>query len=111
MANGSFGSNNNRNLPNIPSFDNDGTDRRMQLRNLREHMRTLSPERWVDIVCGSILVVLGVVIACTWTGFMDGLFFNVLFPVIYVGGKILAIVVVIAVILWLISLRFRRRYW
>lgn len=116
MAIGSFGSNENRNIhPNIPnrlSVDCNGARIRSTLRNIRERAGMLSPKRWVDIVCCSILAVVGTLIACSWASFMDGLFYGVLFPVICVGGKIVTGIIVIAIIFAIISFRFRRRrFW
>lgn len=115
MANGSFGSNENRQIITEPENRRErGEHRRNQsfFSGLRNRVSSFAPEHWVDIAFGLIFLVSGIVIACNWSEFSDALFYNILFPVIYVGGKILLIVAVIAIIIGIISFRFRRRrYW
>lgn len=109
MANGVFGSNAGRQAADTLSYQDESPRSEDRLRNFRERAGALSPERWVDVICGSLFLVFAVVLACTWSGFMDGLFYNVLFPVIFVGSKILAVVAIVAVAVGLISFKFRRR--
>lgn len=116
MADGTFGSNENRRIITDPKNRQErrecGTSGGSFLSDLRYRAGNLTPERWVDIVFGLLFLVSGIAIACNWKGFSDGLFYNILFPIIYVGGKILLIVVVIAIIIGSISFRYRRRrYW
>lgn len=116
MADGTFGSNENRRINTEPDNIREHREYRSGgstfLSNSRYRVAVITPEHWVDIVFCSLFLIFGIIIACTWSSFMDGLFFNVLFPVICVGGKILAIVLIIVIVVGLISLRFRRRrYW
>ena len=116
MADGSFGSNENRRITTNPASRVEYRERRrrigMALSDLRYRTSALSPKRWVDILFGLLFFICGITIACNWRAFSDALFYNVLFPVIYVGGKILLVVIVIAIIIVSVSLRVRRRrYW
>lgn len=117
MANdGSFGSNENRRI--MTEIESRNVRREPRVGNstffadLRYRMGALAPERWVGIVFGVLFLVCGIVIACNWKAFSDTLFYDILFPIIYVGGKILLVVIVIAIIVGMITYRFRRRrYW
>ena len=116
MANGSFGSNENRRITTEPYNVREHGERRSGIRSFLSDMRyraaAISPEHWVDIVFCSLFFIFGIIIACTWSAFLDGLFFNVLFPVICVGGKILAVVLITVIVVGFIAFRFRRRrYW
>ena len=39
----------------------------------------LSPERWVDIICLTLIGIFLIVVACTWATFSETLFANILF--------------------------------
>lgn len=72
----------------------------------------LSPERWVDIICLSLIGIFIVAVACNWSAFSEALFTHILFPIIYVGAKIVAVITVIGAVFGVICSRFRRRrYW
>ena len=72
----------------------------------------LEAERWVDIICLSLIGIFLIVVACTWQSFSYALFTHVLFPVIYVGSRIVAAVAAIGTGIGLLCVRFRRRrYW
>ena len=72
----------------------------------------LSPERWVDIICLTLIGIFLIVVACTWATFSETLFANILFPVIYIGSRIVALVAAIGTGIGLLFARFRRRrYW
>lgn len=116
MANGSFGSNENRRIVTEPESRQRRRRRKTRRRSffstLRYDAGRIAPEHWVDIVCCSLLIIFGIIIACNWSAFIDGLFYKVLFPVIYVGSRIFVIVLIIAIIAGLVALSFRRRrYW
>ncbi len=103
---GQFGSNVDRVVKEYPEYNSRKRNAFLQ------RLKMLSPERWVDIVCCSLFVTIVFAVVVNWTGFMDGLFFNVLLPVISVGGKLLVVVGIIAIVVFLIKLRFhRRRFW
>lgn len=51
-------------------------------------LRRIRPERWVDIICGSLIVAFLIAVLCTWSAFSRVLFENLLFPIIYIGSKI-----------------------
>lgn len=110
---GSFGS--NRNRKNITNNDN-------RIRNIERNHNAesrlnvpanITPERWVDIICGSVIGIFLIAVLCTWSSFSELLFQNILFPVIYVGSKILALISVVGAGIGALCLKFRRRrrYW
>lgn len=70
----------------------------------------LSPERWVDIVCLSLIGLFLIIVACTWSTFSEALFTHILFPIVYVGVRILAVVSAIGVGIGLIYAKLRRRH-
>ncbi len=108
---GTFGSDSNR--------DNTGSNNIRGRRNSSPaYMRNsggigeLSPERIVDIVCLSVIGLFLLIVACTWTEFSNALFENVLFPIIYVGSRIVAGITAIGTGIGLLCARFgRRRRW
>lgn len=115
MANGSFGSNENRRKTveaQRARRRGEGAAPTSVFSSLRRKAAEITPERWVDIVCCSIFLVFGIIFACTRSKLLDGLFYNVLLPVIYVGGRALAVLLVVGVIALIVSFNFRRRrYW
>ena len=115
MANGSFGSNENRQRTvevQRVRRRGEGAESAQLFSSLRQRIAGITPERWVDIVCCSLFLVFGIILACTRSRFLDGLFYNVLLPVIYVGGRALAVLLVVGVVALIVSFNFRRRrYW
>lgn len=116
MANGSFGSNKDRIIVTEPESKRNrqqrATGRWAFLSDIRDRLSFISAQRWVDIIFGLIFLVSGIAIACNWSEFSDALFYNLLFPVIYIGSRLLFIIIVIAIIAGIVSFRFRRRrYW
>lgn len=109
---GAFGSNQNRehNYP-IDDISNRNNVRRGVAQSNFD-FRSITPERWVDIICASFIIVFLIVVICTWSSFSDALFENILFPVIYIGSKIVAIVTAIGTGIGILCAKFRRRrYW
>ncbi len=109
---GAFGSNRNREH----NYPNDGvSNRNNNRRNLIQtgfDFRSISSERWIDIICSSFIAVFLVVVICLWSSFSETLFENILFPVIYVGSKIIAFVTAIGAGIGILCAKFRRRrYW
>lgn len=113
MAGGVFGSGGRRPLPTITTKTKKTPSSKTTFSDLIKNIGPLTPERWIDIICCSLIGIFLIVTACTWRRFMDFIFYNLLFPIIYVGGKIVAIIIVVAVIIGFISfsIRRRRRYW
>lgn len=116
MADGSFGSNKNRQINTELKRTGDGrayqSGKGSFLSSFRYRVTAITPEHWVDIVFCSLFFFAGITIAWKWSSFMDFLFFNLLFPLICVGGKTFAIVFIIILALGILSSRFRRRrYW
>ena len=116
---GSFGSDENRggnNGFNNQRNNNSGNYQPGTSRNTRRinfSPSDISPENWVDIICIGLMLIFIISIICNWRVFSDGLFINVLFPIISVGAKIGAIAAGIASAVGAIYLRFsrRRRWW
>lgn len=109
---GAFGSNKNRerNYP-IDDISNRNNDRR-SIAKSNFDFRQITPERWVDIVCVSLIAVFLIVVIFTWSSFSEAMFKNILFPVIYTGSKIVAIVAVVGAGIGILCAKFRRRrYW
>ena len=108
---GFFGSENFR--------DNIQNNRRIEQRERTPKQRIdlgklsdLSPERWVDIICLSLIGLFLIVVACIWSAFSEFLFTHLLFPIIYVGSKIVGLIATIGTGIGLIFAKFRRRrYW
>ena len=72
----------------------------------------ISAERWVDIICVSLISIFMITVFVNWNAFLDGLFFSVLFPIISAGGKILLFLGVIGAVIGYIYARARRpRRW
>ncbi len=111
---GSFGSNANR---GTRAPQNTGKEKEERVRrekgSVSEFLEKISPENWVDIVCCTLIAVFLIAIACNWQEFSEWLFRGILFPVIYVGSRIVAFVTAVAAVigafvLWLRSRRRRR---
>lgn len=79
--------------------------------NLGDALSNISGERWVDIICLSIIGVFLLVVAINWQAFSSALFHNFLFPIIVFGAKALAAIAVVMIIVAVISGWFRRRFW
>lgn len=104
---GSFGSNN---TAEINRANTNNSSRRNIFSNI--NFRLISPERWVDIVCCSLIAVFLITVICIWPSFSEALFENILFPIIYVGSKIVALIAAIGAGTAALFARFRRRrYW
>lgn len=108
---GFFGSENFR--KNIQNNRRNNSSRRMPRRGINlGRLSELEPERWVDIICISLISVFLIVVACTWPTFSEALFTHILFPVIYIGSRIVAAVTALGAGIGLLCARFRRRrYW
>lgn len=108
---GAFGSdiNRERNNRHQPS----GKQRRTRFRLPFDiDLRRISPERWVDIVCGTIIGIFLISVLFTWSDFSDALFEKLLFPVVYVGSKIVTYTTVAAACIGSVFGKFRRRrFW
>ncbi len=104
---GSFGSNNAAESNRAGRSSSNGHN---ILSNV--NFRLISPERWVDIVCCSLLAVFLITVICVWPSFSEALFENILFPIVYVGSKIVALITAVgAGIAALFARLRRRRYW
>lgn len=109
---GAFGSNQNReqNYPIDDVFNRSNNQRNITQKNF--DFRSITLERWVDIICISIITVFLIVVICTWSSFSEAMFENILFPIIYVGSKIVAVVTAIGAGIGILCAKFRRRrYW
>ena len=51
----------------------------------------ISPERWVDIICCSIIGIALIVVAICWQSVMDGLFYGFMLPILKAFAKLLAV--------------------
>lgn len=72
----------------------------------------ISAERWVDIICISLISIFMITVFANWNAFLDSLFFSVLFPIISAGGKILLFLGIIAAVIGCVYARIRRpRRW
>lgn len=92
--------------------NNRRNNQREQLCGHRVNLSEISPERWVDIICLTLIVVFLIAVACTWTAFSEALFAYILFPIIYIGSRIVALVAAIGAGIGLLRAGFRRRrYW
>lgn len=69
----------------------------------------LSPERWVDIICLSLIGIFLIVVACIWSTFSEALFTHILFPIIYIGSRIVALVAAIGTGIGLLCAGLKRR--
>lgn len=109
---GTFGSNRNReNDQQIDNMLNEHSDRRILKRN-SINFSSISTERWVDIICGSFIGLFLIVVICIWPSFSSSLFEYILFPIIYIGSKIVAFITAIGMVIGIIYAKFRRRrYW
>lgn len=106
---GHYGSGHSRNI----TPPNRNTQRRRHMGGLRTSaIGNLTAERWVDIICLSLISIFLISVFLNWNAFLDALFTNILFPIIFVGAKILSIVAGIGAFLGLIHAKFRRpRRW
>lgn len=112
---GAFGSNTGResaSMPPDPDIYSPPQDyvkpkKKKKHRNIAVH--SLSAERWVDIICLSLIAVFLIVVACTWSSFSLALFRHIIFPVIAVGSKIVAGVALIGTAIAVIWAKIRRR--
>ena len=106
---GSYGSNKNRGNSSAKKTSKGwgaGSGR------IADMLQSLSPERWVDLICISSIVIFLIVVLCTWKSFSEALFINVLLPLIGVLSGIMTAVAVIGGIILYVSMKFRRgRYW
>lgn len=88
--------------------------RRWSLKNIQmPRFGELDAERWVDIICISIISVFLISVFLNWNAFLDSFFVNVLFPIISVGAKLLGAVVGIGAVVGVIyaKLRHPRRWY
>lgn len=67
----------------------------------------ITAERWVDIICISLIFVFLLSALLDWNNFLDLLFISVLFPVISVGAKLLGIITGIAAVFGFIYVKLR----
>lgn len=119
LSGGSFGSNSNRGggVSHKPSRVKKGIKEERVHRNkgsAMDFLQRISPENWVDIICCTLILIFVIVVACNWQVFSDWLFHTILFPVISIGSKLLALVASIAAAVGAIGLWFRRkrrRWW
>ena len=107
---GRFGSGQVRNIN--PTGSNT-QKRRWSLKNIQmPRLGELDAERWVDIICISIISVFLISVFLNWNAFLDSFFVNVLFPIISVGAKLLGVVVGIGAVVGVIYAKLRRpRRW
>ena len=109
---GSFGS--NRNRQNIQQNNYSPNRQRNRIRSITDRIdfNSISPERWVDIICISFIVLFLIIVICSWPAFSAVLFAKVLFPIINVGSKIVALVTAIGTGIGILYAKIRRRrYW
>lgn len=109
---GAFGSNQNRKQNDPTAGTPNRSNGRRGIHRGNFELRSISPERWVDIICISFIAVFLIVVICTWSSFSEALFENILFPVIYIGSKIVALITAIGAGIGVLYAKFRRRrYW
>ena len=84
-------------------------DRSRSVKNIRlPKFSELTVERWVDIICISIILIFLVSVFLNWNYFLDSFFINVLFPIISVGAKLLGAIVGIGAVVGVIYAKLRR---
>lgn len=111
---GTFGSNTNRGTqaPQRPGRESP-EERPGRVRRERssagEFFSGISAERWVDIVCCTLIAAFVVAVICNWEKFSLWLFKYVLFPVIEFGSGIFFVLLLIALCVGGLFLLFRRR--
>ena len=107
---GRFGS---RQVRNINPTGRNTQKHRWSLKNVQTpRFGELDAERWVDIICISIISVFLISVFLNWNAFLDSFFVNVLFPIISVGAKLLGAVVGIGAVVGVIYAKLRRpRRW
>ena len=72
----------------------------------------ISGERLVDIICISLISVFLLSVFINWNAFLDALYFSVLFPIVFVGAKLLGIIAGLGAVGGYIYARFHRpRRW
>lgn len=110
---GSFGTNQGRAVIDDPSTSRHkkAGGKSSNGSNIGNAISSISPERWVDIVCLSIICFFLLFVAITWESFSAALFYNLLFPLIVVGAKLVAGVAAIGALCLVVASRFRRRRW
>lgn len=116
---GSFGSNENRGKGknhNNGNFSGETKRDKIHFEGNRftDFIRSISPENWIDIVCCSLILIFLIVVICTWSSFSAALFQNVLFPIIYIGSRIVAFVGIAIAAIGALALTIRRklrRFW
>ncbi len=108
---GSFGSNENRGKQSAKKTKIKNECDNINKNPIVDFLRSISPENWIDIVCCSFLIFFVIVVICNWTTISEALFQHILFPIIYVGSKIVAFVGVVVTIIGgiILSIRSRRR--
>ena len=70
----------------------------------------ISSERKIDIVAACVSVLLLILTIALWNTISDTLFYQLLYPLLSTGGKIILIVLVILIIVMFIRFRIRRRF-
>ena len=109
---GAFGSDINRERNNRQQPADERSEGRRFSLPFNVDLRHISPERWVDIVCGTIIGLFFFSVLISWSDFSDALFENLLFPIIYIGSKIVAYGTAATVCIGgLLGKLRRRRFW
>ena len=76
-----------------------------------ERLRYLPPERWIDIVsCLTILAGL-IAVFCCWDTVIAFLFYKIMFPLLKILSKIVAVAAGLLCLGGVASARLRRRRW
>lgn len=107
---GRFGSGHARNVrENRPAAQGRG----INLKNLQiSNLGNITAERWVDIICISIISIFLISVFINWNAFLDLFFVSVLFPIISVGAKLLGTLIGIGAVIGYIYAKIRRpRRW
>lgn len=76
------------------------------------NLRNITLERWIDIICTSLIFIFLISVILNWNAFLDIMFVKVLFPIISVGAKLLGIIASIGGVFGYIYAKLRRpRRW
>lgn len=74
------------------------------------HESEMSLERKADIIAACIMSVLLVLTIVFWGAFSDALFYQLLYPLLSTGGKVILTLLVVVLIAIYIRFRFQRRF-
>lgn len=76
------------------------------------NLRNITLERWIDIICMTLIFIFSISVLLNWNAFLDTMFVKVLFPIISVGAKLLGIIAGIGGVFGYIYAKLRRpRRW